>query len=64
MLTLLKNNLLPLGCSVCFGAKDSQLTFGLAMGMLTLLGIVYSVIALGIKFFISFSRRANTLKAS
>jgi hypothetical protein len=48
-----------MACSVCFGAKDSKLTFGLAMGMLTLMGVVYFVFGVAIKFFINFNRRAQ-----
>ncbi len=45
-------------CSVCFGAKDSLLTKGLAWGILSLLGVL-SFILVGIVAFFNHLRKAE-----
>ena len=50
-------------CSVCFGNKDSNLTKGLNMAIITMLFILMGVFGLAIRFFIRFNRRAKLMNS-
>jgi len=50
-----------LGCSVCFGAADSPLTAGLNMRILSLLAVLFFVLAMFVRFFWAFRKRAKEL---
>jgi hypothetical protein len=45
-------------CATCFGRSDSPLAEGMNMGILVLLGVILSVLAVLATFFIFLARRA------
>ncbi|HTY86491.1 MAG TPA: hypothetical protein VMB80_03425 [Candidatus Acidoferrum sp.] len=47
-----------LACAACFGKSDSSLAQGMNWGILTLLGIVLSVLTCFVVFFVQVARRA------
>ena len=50
-------------CAACYGAADSPLTQGMNWGILTLLGVVVSVLALVFAFFVHVGRNSAKLRA-
>ena len=50
-------------CAVCFGAKDSNLTKGIAFGIITLLAVLIFIFGLFIKFFISLNQRSKLVNS-
>lgn len=48
-------------CATCFGRSDSPLAQGMNMGILVLLGVVLSVLAACVGFFVHVARRAARL---
>ena len=53
-----------LACSVCFGNKDSDLTKGLNMAIITMLFVLMGVFGLVIRFLVQFNRRAKLMNTS
>lgn len=51
-------------CAVCYGESDSPLAQGMNWGIMTLLGVIGSVMAGIISFFVFVGRRAATLQAA
>jgi hypothetical protein len=47
-----------LACATCFGRSDSPLAEGMNMGILVLLGVILSVLAVFAAFFIFLARRS------
>jgi hypothetical protein len=47
-----------LACATCFGKSDSAMAQGMNMGILTLLGVIGSVLASITGFFVYLSRRS------
>lgn len=47
-----------LGCAACFGRSDSPMAYGMNAGILTLLGVILSMLALIATFFVFIVRRA------
>jgi heme/copper-type cytochrome/quinol oxidase subunit 2 len=58
MLALGSGSMEALGCATCFGQSDSPLAHGMNMAIMTLLGVVLTVMALIVAFFIHVSRRS------
>lgn len=52
-----------LACATCYGASDSPLAKGMNMGIMVLLGFIFSVLLGVTVFFIYIIRRANALSA-
>jgi len=50
-------------CAACYGASDSPLAQGMSWGILTLLGVVVSVLALVFAFFVHVGRNSARLRA-
>jgi hypothetical protein len=48
-------------CAVCFGQTDSKLAVGMNMGILALLLVIGSVLAVFVSFFIYLARRSARL---
>jgi heme/copper-type cytochrome/quinol oxidase subunit 2 len=51
-----------LACPSCFGAPDSQLTNGMNMAIVSLLGITGGVLAGFVAFFVHLRKRARMLQ--
>lgn len=47
------------GCAACFGRSDSPLAYGMNAGILTLLAVILSMLALIATFFVFIVRRAS-----
>lgn len=61
---VLAMNQSALACATCYGASDSPLAQGMNMGIMVLLGFIFTVL-LGITgFFVFIVRRANALAAA
>ncbi len=52
-----------LACATCYGASDSPLAQGMNMGIMVLLGFIFSVLVAVTSFFVYIIRRANTISA-
>jgi hypothetical protein len=61
---MLAMNQSALACATCYGASDSPLAQGMNMGIMVLLGFIFSVLVGITGFFIFIVRRANTLAAT
>lgn len=46
------------GCAACFGRSDSPMAYGMNAGILTLLAVILSMLALIATFFVFIVRRA------
>ena len=49
------------GCAACFGRSDSPLAHGMNAGILTLLAVILSMLALIATFFVFIVRRAGQM---
>ena len=49
-------------CAACYGASDSPLAQGMNWGILTLLGVVVSVLAMVFAFFVHVGRNSARLR--
>jgi heme/copper-type cytochrome/quinol oxidase subunit 2 len=58
MLVLANSSMEALGCATCFGQSDSPLAHGMNMAIMTLLGVILTVMALIVAFFIHIARRS------
>lgn len=47
-----------LGCAACFGRSDSPMAYGMNAGIMTLLAVILSMLALIATFFVFIVRRA------
>ena len=50
-------------CAACYGASDSPMAQGMNWGILTLLGVVLSVLTMVIAFFVHVGRTSAKLRA-
>jgi hypothetical protein len=50
-----------LACATCYGASDSPLAQGMNWGIMTLLAVVFSVMAGIVGFFVHVGRRSKQL---
>ena len=46
------------GCAACFGRSDSPMAYGMNAGIMTLLAVILSMLALVATFFVFIVRRA------
>ena len=50
-------------CAACYGASDSPMAQGMNWGILTLLGVILSVLTMVIAFFVHLGRTSAKLRA-
>lgn len=49
------------GCAACFGRSDSPMAYGMNAGIMTLLAVILSMLALIATFFVFIVRRAGQM---
>ena len=62
ILTIIPNLLFP--CAVCYGDPESPMSHGMNMGVLTLLGFIFFVLAIIIYSIVSISIRTKNINNS
>ena len=62
ILTIIPNLLFP--CAVCYGNPESPMSHGMNMGVLTLLGFIFFVLAIIIYSIVSISIRTKNINNS